>query len=101
MLPHTEDRQQIDGQTGPGNVDVAEHSYKRWLGVGIAFIAVAALLISGIWSRVRAPNAMVRYDKEQFPAHRPRCGGPMRVIERLTAAQIQLRSPPLPHACAA
>src|ERR1019366_118064 len=25
----------------------------------------------------------------------PRCGGPMRVIERLTAAQIQLRSPPL------
>ncbi len=31
----------------------------------------------------------------------PRCGGPMRVIERLTAAQIQLRSPPLPYACAA
>ncbi len=24
----------------------------------------------------------------------PRCGGPMRVIERLTAAEIQLRSPP-------
>ena len=24
----------------------------------------------------------------------PKCGGPMRVIERLTAAQIQLRSPP-------
>ena len=24
----------------------------------------------------------------------PQCGGPMRVIERLTAAQIQLRSPP-------
>jgi hypothetical protein len=31
----------------------------------------------------------------------PRCGGPMRVIERLTTAQIQLRSPPLPYACAA
>jgi hypothetical protein len=31
----------------------------------------------------------------------PRCGGPMRVIERLTAAQIQLRSPPLSYACAA
>jgi RND family efflux transporter MFP subunit len=58
MLPHTEDRQQIDGQTGPGNVDVAEHSYKRWLGVGIAFIAVAALLICGIWSRVRARAAL-------------------------------------------
>ena len=25
----------------------------------------------------------------------PKCGGPMRVIERFTAAQIQLRSPPL------
>jgi hypothetical protein len=25
----------------------------------------------------------------------PKCGGPMVVIERLTAAQIQLRSPPL------
>jgi hypothetical protein len=24
----------------------------------------------------------------------PKCGGPMAVIERLTAAQIQLRSPP-------
>jgi hypothetical protein len=31
----------------------------------------------------------------------PVCGGPMRVIERLTAAQIQLRSPPLKHPCAA
>jgi hypothetical protein len=27
----------------------------------------------------------------------PRCGGPMLVIERLTAAQIQLRAPPFPH----
>jgi len=26
----------------------------------------------------------------------PLCGGPMRVIERLTADQIQLRCPPLP-----
>jgi len=25
----------------------------------------------------------------------PKCGGPMKVIERLTAAEIQLRSPPL------
>ena len=25
----------------------------------------------------------------------PKCGGPMEVIERLTAAQLQLRSPPL------
>jgi hypothetical protein len=25
----------------------------------------------------------------------PNCGGPMAVVERLTAAQLQLRSPPL------
>jgi len=31
----------------------------------------------------------------------PKCGGPMRVIERLTAAEIQLRSPPALAAVAA
>ena len=31
----------------------------------------------------------------------PKCGGPMLVIERLTAAEIQLRSPPAPDAVAA
>ena len=31
----------------------------------------------------------------------PNCGGPMRVVERLTAAQIQLRSPPLLSGAAA
>src|SRR5258707_9800462 len=30
----------------------------------------------------------------------PKCGGPMKVIERLTAAEIQLRSPPLITAAA-
>jgi hypothetical protein len=30
----------------------------------------------------------------------PKCGGPMKVIERLTAAEIQLRSPPLVAAAA-
>jgi hypothetical protein len=30
----------------------------------------------------------------------PKCGGPMRIIERLTAAEIQLRSPPLVTAAA-
>ena len=59
MLPQTEDRQQedrqqIDGQAAQGSVEVAQHSYKRWLSVGIAFIAITALLISGIWSRVKA-----------------------------------------------
>jgi hypothetical protein len=32
--------------------------------------------------------------------HCPKCGGPMKVIERLTAAQIQLRSPPMITAAA-
>jgi hypothetical protein len=31
----------------------------------------------------------------------PLCGGPMRVIERLTAEEIQLRSPPARHTVAA
>ena len=31
----------------------------------------------------------------------PLCGGPMQVIDRLTAAQIQLRAPPLPREHAA
>ena len=34
--------------------------------------------------------------QESHPLWRcPKCGGPMQVVERLTAAQIQLRSPPL------
>jgi hypothetical protein len=40
----------------------------------------------------REPETTVR---ESDPLWRcPKCGGPMAVIERLTAAQIQLRSPP-------
>jgi hypothetical protein len=31
----------------------------------------------------------------------PKCGGPMRVIERLTADELQLRSPPARDAVAA
>jgi len=58
MLPQTENSQQIDGRKAPRNTEVARSSYKRWLGAGIAFIAVAALLISGIWSRVRARAAL-------------------------------------------
>jgi len=45
--------------------------------------------------------------EESTAAHRtlaawicPRCGGPMIVIGRLTAAQIRLRSPPIPVTCA-
>jgi len=59
MLPQTEDTRQIGMSTLPSN-DVAggKHSQKHWLGLAIALIAVVALLISGIWSRVRARAAL-------------------------------------------
>jgi len=58
MLPETDNREQPGRQTARGNVDVARSSYKHWLGVGLALIVVAVLLISGIWSRVRARAAL-------------------------------------------
>jgi RND family efflux transporter MFP subunit len=60
MLPQTEDKRQIGGQTAPENVEAAQRSHKRWLGLGIALIVVAGLLISGIWTRVRARTALDR-----------------------------------------
>jgi RND family efflux transporter MFP subunit len=58
MLSQPEDRRQIDGQTSPGHVEEAPRSYKHWLGLGIALVLVAALLASGIWSRLRARAAL-------------------------------------------
>jgi RND family efflux transporter MFP subunit len=59
MLPQTEDTRQIGMSTLP-SIDMAggKHSQKRWLGLAIALTAVVALLISGIWSRVRARTAL-------------------------------------------
>jgi len=57
MLPQTEieDRRQIGEQTLPINHAEAEkRSRKRWVVLAIAVAAVAALLVSGIWSRVKA-----------------------------------------------
>jgi RND family efflux transporter MFP subunit len=57
MLPQTEieDRRQIGEQTLPINHAEAEkRSRKRWFVLAIAVVAVAALLVSGIWSRVKA-----------------------------------------------
>src|SRR5258706_11873826 len=55
MLPQTEDTRQTDGQPLPLNdVEAGKHPRKRWLGLAIALLVVAALLVSGIWSRVRA-----------------------------------------------
>lgn len=57
MSTQTEDRQ-IDGQRPQVKPDVAERPYRRWVGLAIGLIVVAALLISGIWSRVRARAAL-------------------------------------------
>ena len=60
MLPQTEDGRQTDEQALPLNI--AEQSGKRprkhWLVLLIALIVVSALLISGIWSRVKARAAL-------------------------------------------
>src|SRR6202521_1163567 len=59
MSQQTEERKQIGGQTLPSN-DVAreQRPLRRWLGLAIALIAVAALLVSGILSRVRARTTL-------------------------------------------
>src|SRR6202163_851802 len=59
MSQQTEERKQIGGQTLQSN-DVArgQRPLKRWLGLAIALIAVAALLVSGILSRVRARTTL-------------------------------------------
>jgi RND family efflux transporter MFP subunit len=59
MSSQTEDRKQIDGPTLPVNdVGKGHRSHKRWLSLAIALIIVAALLVSGILSRVRARTTL-------------------------------------------
>ena len=59
MMPQTEDARHIGGQGLPSN-DVAggKRSHKHWLALSIALIAVVALLVSGIWSRIKARTAL-------------------------------------------
>jgi RND family efflux transporter MFP subunit len=56
MLPQTEDRRQTGEQSLPLNIaeQTAKRPRKHWLALLIALIVLSALLISGIWSRVRA-----------------------------------------------
>ena len=54
MSLQTENRQQTDHQPPPANADAEKRSRKHWLVLAIAVTAVAALLLSGIWSRLRA-----------------------------------------------
>jgi RND family efflux transporter MFP subunit len=60
MLPQTEGRRQIDEQTLPLNNDVGtgKRPRKAWLVLAIAVIAVVTLLVSGIWSRVKARTTL-------------------------------------------
>src|SRR6202051_3221336 len=79
MLPQCEDTKQSRGHSPPppppminGEVressskpDSAKHaSSKHWLGFAIAGIVVAALLGSGIWSRVKARNTLNAQTKQ-------------------------------------
>jgi RND family efflux transporter MFP subunit len=55
MTQQTEEKKQTGGQTLSSNDAGRKHRpYRRWLGLVIALIVVAALLVSGIVSRVRA-----------------------------------------------
>ncbi len=59
MSQQTEEKKQIGGQTLPSNdVGRPQRPHRRWLGAAIALIVVAALLVSGIWSRVRARTTL-------------------------------------------
>ena len=59
MSQQTEEKKQVGGQTlPPSNVGTPQRPLRRWLGVAIALIVVAALLVSGILSRVRARTAL-------------------------------------------
>jgi RND family efflux transporter MFP subunit len=55
MSQQTEEKKEIGGQTIPSNDSGRKlHPYRRWLVLIIAVVVVAALLVSGIVSRVRA-----------------------------------------------
>ena len=59
MSSHTEARKQIDAQTLPLNDGGARKRPRRTsVGLAMALILVATLLVSGIWSRVRARRSL-------------------------------------------
>jgi RND family efflux transporter MFP subunit len=65
MSPNNENVIQIGRNSpGPNQVGGGTHSYKKWLVGSIALVATAALVVSGIWSRVRA-NAKLRTETSQ------------------------------------
>jgi RND family efflux transporter MFP subunit len=61
MSPQTEDVKQVGGEPlllKKDDAEAGKRAPKHWLGVAIALIVVAALLISGISSRVKARNML-------------------------------------------
>jgi RND family efflux transporter MFP subunit len=59
MSPDSEDRKQIGGQALPLNDAGARKPLRKsWLRLAVALIAVATLLASGIWSRVKARKSL-------------------------------------------
>src|SRR5580704_2486851 len=66
MLPQTttQDRQQFGEQSHSPNQTSAGRSRRAWLALAVALCAVAALLVSGIWSRVKA-SATLRAETAQ------------------------------------
>jgi RND family efflux transporter MFP subunit len=58
MLTQSENAMRSGGQTAPLNMKTGKRSAKRWLVLASALIVAAALLISGIWSRVRARTSL-------------------------------------------
>jgi len=63
-MPQTEDRQPIGDPTLPmqahsnDDVGAGKRPPKQWLILGISVVAVAVLLVSGIWSRVSARTSL-------------------------------------------
>ena len=58
MSVQSENTTRSSGETMPPNVQTGKRSHTHWLGLGIALIVVAALLVSGIWLRVRARTTL-------------------------------------------
>src|SRR5580704_2190096 len=59
MSQQTEEKKRTDAQIIPSNdAGRKQHPYTRWLGLAIALLAVTALLVSGIVSRVRARTTL-------------------------------------------
>jgi RND family efflux transporter MFP subunit len=61
--PQSEDPREVSEPSVPHSlpmisVEVRERSPKHWLGLAIAVIVVAALLASGIWSRIKARTTL-------------------------------------------